>query len=376
MRKKIISAVSGIVLIGIGFFIASSLAGRETPERRQSEKVAQSVVAEAVLNHTIPTTVTESGILIAKNRIELFSEVQGVMETATKEFKPGTSYKRGALMIKIRDDDYSANLRAQKSNLKNLITSALPDLRLDFPEVYLKWDQYVRNLDLNKPVPPLPDPTSEKEEFYITGKNIYTTYYNTKNMELVYNKYNLHAPFNGILTEALVNPGSLVRPGQKLGDFIDPSVYEMEVSVGKSFYPYISVGQKVKVQEGRSSSRQWDGKIIRINGKVDQGTQTVKAFIELEGNDLKEGMFLEAKIQGKEELNAFEVNRNLLINNSELFVVNDSSKLESKAIDPIYFTESTVIVRGLDNGDQLVTRPVAGGYHGMQVQVINQSTDE
>ncbi len=371
MRGKIISAIGGIVLIAAGFFIASSLAGRERPQRKQAEKAIQSVITETVKNGTVSTKVMESGVLIAKNRIELFAEVQGVMEQSRKEFKPGTSYRRGELMIKIRDDDYSANLRSQKSNLHNLITSALPDLRLDFPESYVKWDQYIRNFDLNKPVPPLPEPTTEQEEFYITGKNIYTTYYATKNMELVYNKYNLHAPFNGILTEALVNPGSLVRPGQKLGDFIDPSVYELELAIGKSFYPYISVGQTVVVYESEASGRSWEGKIIRINGKVDQATQTVKAFIELKGENLKEGMFLEAEIQGKEEPDAYEVNRSLLVNNSELFIVSDG-KLESKAITPVYFSESQVIVKGLEDGDQLVVKPVVGGYHGMEVQVINQ----
>jgi multidrug efflux pump subunit AcrA (membrane-fusion protein) len=293
------------------------------------------------------------------------------MESTSKEFKPGNSYRRGELMIKIRDNDYSANLQAQKSSLQNLITSALPDLRLDFPDAYLKWDQYVRDFNMDKPVPPLPETTSEQEKFFITGKNIYTTFYATKNMELVYNKYNLHAPFTGIVTEALVNPGSLVRPGQKLGDFIDPSVYEMEVAVGKSFYPYISVGQKVLVSEGVASDRSWEGNIIRINGKVDQATQTVQAFIELMGSNLKEGMYLEAEIHGKQELNAFEVNRNLLINQSELFVV-ENGALSSKTVEPVYFTQSTVVVRGLEDGDQLVNRPVSGGYHGMEVQVINQ----
>ena len=371
MRSKIVSIVTGVVLLGIGFLVASSLAGREGPQRQPAEKAVQSVSTEPVENRTITTRVIESGVLTAKNRIELFAEVQGVMEPTGKEFKPGNSYRRGELMIKIRDDDYSANLRSQKSSLQNLITSALPDLRLDFPEAYVKWDQYIRDFDINKPVPPLPEPTSEKEEFFITGKNIYATYYATKNMELVYRKYNLHAPFDGILTEALVNPGSLVRPGQKLGDFIDPSIYEMEVAVGKSFYPYISVGQKVLVSEGEASGRSWEGSIIRINGKVDQATQTVQAFIELKGSDLKEGMFLEAEIHGKQEANAFEVSRNLLINQSELFVV-ENGALASKSVEPVYFTQSTVIVRGLEDGDQLVNRPVSGGYHGLEVQVLNQ----
>jgi hypothetical protein len=53
-----------------------------------------------------------------------------------------------------------------------------------------------------------------------------------------------------------------------------------------------------------------------------------------------------------------------------LFIVNDGI-LESKPVEPVYFTESTVIVRGLEDGDQLISKPVAGGYHGMQVQVID-----
>jgi multidrug efflux pump subunit AcrA (membrane-fusion protein) len=104
---------------------------------------------------------------------------------------------------------------------------------------------------------------------------------------------------------------------------------------------------------------------------VDQTTQTVRAFIEVTGEGLKEGMFLEAEIQGKEEPNAYEVNRNLLVNQSEVFVVNDD-KLEARVIEPVYFTKSTVIVRGLEDGSRLISRPVAGGYHGMEVQVINQ----
>ncbi len=46
-------------------------------------------------------------------------------------------------------------------------------------------------------------------------------------------KYTIKAPFKGILTEALVTEGTLIRNNQKLGEYIDPSLYEMEVSLGK-----------------------------------------------------------------------------------------------------------------------------------------------
>ena len=66
------------------------------------------------------------------------------------------------------------------------------------------------------------------------------------------------------------------------------------------------------------------GTVIRVNGKIDQETQTVKAFILLKEPALKEGMYLEAIIPVQKIDEAFEVNRSLLVNQNQLFVVQDS----------------------------------------------------
>jgi len=369
--RKIITIVLGIILIAAGIFIARFLANSEQQQRPQQGKIVTTVFIDTVKNTDVPIEVIESGRLIAKNRIELFSEVQGVMEPNAKEFKPGVKYKKGEILVRIRDEDFYANLQAQKSNLQNLITSILPDLRLDFPEAYEKWDDYVRNFDMNQSVPPLPETTSEKEKFFITGRNIYTTYYNTKNSEIIWGKYNLKAPFSGILTDAVVTPGTLVRQGQKLGEFIDPMVYELGVAISKTFMSNLSVGQSVIIRDTESSSGEWNGKIVRINGKVDPTTQTVQVFIQLTGSDLREGMYLEAVINGQKERNAYEVNRSLVVDQRKLYVVRDNI-LDLVTVDPVYTTQKTVIVRGLNDGDQILTRAVPGAYDGMEVKIFDR----
>jgi multidrug efflux pump subunit AcrA (membrane-fusion protein) len=291
------------------------------------------------------------------------------MQTSGKDFKPGSVYSQGELMVSIRDNDFYAQLQAQKSTLQNLIASALPDLRLDFPDAYEKWDNYIRDFDINEPVAPIPEAESDQENFFITGKNIYTTYYNTKNLEIVLAKYRLRAPYNGILTDVNVTPGSLVRPGQKLGEFIDPSIYELEVSVSKSQMDYLSIGKGVVVRDRETAEKKWNGKITRINGKVDPNTQTVKVFIELKGKDLYEGLFLEALINGRYEKNAYEINRSLLVDESRLFVVEDNT-LQLVTVDPVVFNEKTVIVKGLEDGKEIISKPISGAYTGMNVSVL------
>jgi multidrug efflux pump subunit AcrA (membrane-fusion protein) len=368
--RKIISIIIGIVLISGAFILARSLSNSKKRQPPTNEKIVQTVFVETVRNSDIPVKVIESGRLVAKNRIELYAEVQGVMESTSIEFKPGATYKLGDTLVKIRSDDFFANLQSQKSNLLNMITSILPDLRLDYPDAYLKWDAYVRDFDIRMPTPPLPETTSEKEKFFITGRNIYTTYYNVKNSEIIYEKYNLKAPFTGILTNALVTPGTLVRQGQKLGEFIDPSVYELEVSINKSMIPVLSIGHKVVIRDIESTISEWSGKIIRINGSVDQTTQTVKVFIMVSGKGLKEGMYLEAVIDGHRKQNAYEIDRSLLVDESKVYIVQNST-LRLVQIEPLHNNKKTVVVSGLNDGDRILTRMVPGAYEGMEVELYN-----
>ena len=367
MRQYVSIFIS--ILILTGAVIAYNLiVNREKQPRPQPKKVAQTAFVQRVKNGTIAIQIKESGRLVSKNRIEVYAEVQGVMENTSKEFKPGTHYATNEVLVKIRSNDYYANLQAQKSVLQNLITSVLPDLRLDYPEAYKKWDDYLKKFDMDKPIRQLPKTTSEKEKYFITGKNIYTTYYKTKNLEIVLQKYTLRAPFNGILTDALVTPGTVVRPGQKLGEFINPTIYELEVALSKSMLPEISVGKKVQVSDSEGTGKTWQGVISRINGRVNTSTQTVKVFIDVEGAALREGMYMQAIIDALPKENAYEVANNLLVNDSQLYTVEDST-LVLVPITILHRTKYKVIVSGLADHTQLVSNTIAGAFAGLAVEV-------
>nr|WP_256368417.1 HlyD family efflux transporter periplasmic adaptor subunit [Lutibacter sp. B1] len=216
----------------------------------------------------------------------------------------------------------------------------------------------------------MPETNSDKEKFFISGRGILTSYYNVKNLEVKLNKYTLRAPFNGILIEALVNPGTLIRQGQKLGEYINPSIYEIGVSVKSEYRDLLEVGKHVKLTN-LEKTNSWIGKVVRINGKVDSQTQTVKAFIEVNGKDLKEGQYLEILLQAKNEENAFEISRNLLVDNSKLYIVNDTI-LDLVEVNPVFENQNTVVVKGLTNGTQILAKPVPGAHIGMLVKVFNK----
>lgn len=365
--RQIIISLVGIGIIAAAFWYSGVLAATERPIPPKVKRATPTVFVQTVKNQNTPITVTAAGTLEARDQVDLFSEVQGIFDYSAGGFKAGTYYKKGSVLLRINSEEARASLRAQKSALYNQMVALLPDLRFDYPEALSQWESYVNNFSDDQPLKALPQPTSDKEKLFIAGRNINTTWYNVKNLEERLAKYTIYAPFSGILTEALVNKGTLVRPGQKLGSFINPNIYELPVAINSSYVDLLKIGNTVTLHNVERSGN-WKGKVNRLNSLVDPTTQTVQAFIRVNGEGLREGMYLEADLTAKEEPNTYEVSRKLITDNNKLYFVKDGS-LQLATIQPIYFKENTVVVRGLPEGMQLLKNSVAGSYEGMKVKI-------
>ncbi len=366
--RKVILSVLGVVLIVLGVFVANYFIDSKKSFRPKTKKEIKTVFAERVKNGTVAIKVPANGNLTAKRRVELYAEVQGVFRRGNKLFKEGQRYGSGETIIRINAAEYSASVQSAKSNLYNQLTSIMPDLRLDYPEFFPKWQAYLSKFDMDKATPPLPEMSSEKEKFFISGRGIMTSFYNLKNLEQRLGKYRISAPFNGVLTQALVTEGTLIRSGQKLGEFINTDLYELEVAVGKAYGDLLKVGKTVSLSN-LEKTKTYQGKVARINGSVDLASQTIKAFIDVADSDLREGMYLEANLDAKEETDAIEVDRSLLMENDKLFIVRDSV-LDIIDVKPVYFTDKKVVLKEVPDGTLMVAKPLVGAYAGMSVKIF------
>jgi membrane fusion protein (multidrug efflux system) len=364
--QSIATVVIAVAFVAGGVMVAQKLAGSKPALPKSTQGGAATIFTKTVKNESIPVAINATGSLMALNRVDLFSEVQGVMLPDGGKFKAGNRFSKGQALVSINAADFKANLMSQRSNLLNLITSALADIRLDFPDSFEKWNNYAKDFDVNSSIAELPVFASDQEKMFISGRNILSTYYSINNAEIVLAKYNLSAPFNGVLTEVSVTPGTVIRPGQKLGSFIDPSVFEMETPVNSSMIKFLEIGQKVTVSATDNSGKSWEGSVIRINNLIDPSTQTRNAYLRVSGKGLEEGMFLEASISATEIENAIELPRSILMSDNQVYVT-DGKTLQQQSVEPLYFTEKTVIVRGLEDGVQVLTKMPPSAYPGMDV---------
>lgn len=362
--RKWILFVLGFAVIALSFQLSKKIANSNPPPRRQAKKAVKNVFTKEVKNGSYNVQIPSNGLLEAYQRIKITSRVQGLMQTINPLFKSGQSYRKGQVLVQIASSEFNSNVIAQRASLYNLITSVMPDLQLDFPQAYQSWKTYLKEFDVEKAIPPLPE-MYEDVRLFISGRGIISSYYSLQNLEKSLTFYTIRAPFNGVLVSANVTEGSLIRPGQELGDFIAPDHYELKVALPKSYVEKIDVGATVELKS-IDTQKKYTGSVSRINAKVNTETQSVEVFIQVSSSELKEGVYLEALIGALEFNEVVALDRGLLSGDQELYLVEDD-KLVLKKVEVAHFTDSHAVVRGLKDGVVVVAQPIIGAYQGMEV---------
>lgn len=366
--RTIFSVIIGVAILAGGYFGFKALgAMKEDPVKKEIPKRIKTVEARTITNSMVTTRLAVQGRLEAYNKIALFSEVGGAV-TTPKPFKKGTYFGKGEVMMRVDNTEQRLSIQAQKATLMNAIAGMMPDLKIDYPESFPAWENYLLAFDVDAPLKALPTPVSQREKLFVAGRNLQTQYYNIKSQEERLSKFTLYAPFSGVLTMADINEGAVIRTGQQLGELMATSYYELVATVPLSQLDFLKPGGEVALYS-EDIAGEWTGKVRRISDQIDAQTQTVDVFVGVSGKDLREGMYLRGEADAKSLSNAVEIDRELLLNEKEVFVVRNDTLLVLQPVTVQKFNRETVIVSGLPDGSQLLTSTVAGAYDGMRVQL-------
>ena len=369
--RRILLSVLGILILVVAFSLSKSIANGNPPPRKEAGKVVKDVYYVEVKNNVYNVQIPSNGVLEAYQRIKVTARVQGLMQTISPLFKSGQAYKKGQTLVQIESSEFRSNVISQRASLYNLITSVLPDLELDFPEAYEIWKAFLLQFDVEQTVPALPA-MEENVRLFISGRGIISSYFALQNLEKSLTFYSIKAPFDGVLVAANVTEGSLIRPGQELGDFIAPDHYELKVALPKSYVEKIAVGASVELKS-IDTQKTYPGKVARINAKVTTQTQSVEVFIRVSNPELKEGMYMESQIGALEFENVFSIDRGLLDGDQQLYLI-EKNQLQLKQVKVVHFTETDAIVSGLTDGQLLIAQPIIGAYQGMEVNPTLMTT--
>ncbi|GAB5476148.1 MAG: hypothetical protein Mars2KO_42470 [Maribacter sp.] len=374
IRKATALAFAGAVLLACGGEENKTESDSAQPEEQATMATSKSTVQvirksdlelQTVKNTTVQSFIPITGRVVPKNTTQLVAEVQGRIMAQGKPFKAGTRYIKGQTILRMDSREFALNLESQKSAFLNILTGMMPDLKADYPENYQTWLNYVNNYQTGKSLPELPATASNPEKYFLTSRQVYNTYYNIKAQEERLNKYIIRAPFTGSLSQALVDNGGLVSPGQPLGTFISDNNYEVEAAVSIQLAKSLKIGQKIDFFSS-SLNKGFEAKITRMNNIIDPETQNIPVFLSIRDKDLKSGMYLEGQVSASSFDNAFKIPSTALNRDNTVHIL-QNGVIKKETVKILNSGTKEVVIQGLTDNSQLIVTTFQNPVSGLKI---------
>lgn len=341
----------------------------ETPKRTHKPRV-RIVDACEVRPGPVAAQIDAFGTVNSAQPLELYSEVAGTIRSGDVEFRPGQSFVKGDVLLRLDDRQVQLSRQSAISDLLSALATVLPELKTDFPQEFETFQTYFELVSFDKPLPPLPEAKKQRIKLFLSRFNVYRLYFAVRNLEIEIEKYELRAPFGGSIVTTAMRPGSAARNGSLLGTIINLEDLEVEIPVPAPDVMWIELDQPVGFVSAEFKG-EWRGRISRVGSSINLRTQTVPVYVELDDSPagaLFEGLFFEALLPGKIIENALEIPRRAIYNERFVYVVNEG-RLEYREVTVARTQKTSVIVNGgLNVGDTLVLEPLQGVAPGMPAE--------
>lgn len=368
MKKRQWAIIGGAAILVLAFLLKNYLADsaeQKAPLNRSQKKLVEYLELES---GSVAIGIPIDGPVQALNKIELYSEVSGIVSASSAKFKEGRSYQKDEVLLELDPSEAKSAYRSARSNYLSLLSQILPDIKLDFPDRFDSYYRYLQSLSSSTDLPAPPIEANAQMKLFLGGRNLYSSFQNAKAALLRLEKFSIKAPFSGSLTAATVEPGQLVRAGQILGEYLGGGSFEMMASLSADEARMVKLGDAVQLQSS-DGKRSFEGSVFRKNEKVDPATQRLSIYIRIDSDELTDGEYLKGKLEGQALANAMEIDRKLLIDEGSLFRIQDSSLVQVE-ISILHRDPQSVIIAAPMPRMQVPVGKIPGAYPGMKVRLI------
>lgn len=110
--------------------------------------------------------------------------------------------------------------------------------------------------------------------------------------------YPVSAPISGNVVSRKVTVGEYIEPAVDMFYIVNTSSVYVDLNIFEKDLPFISIGQKVKVEVNSAAGKEYEGKISFINKVFDEESRTIKVRVSIDNKagELYPKMFVSAKI--------------------------------------------------------------------------------
>jgi len=339
--KTRLAVLNPAVLAVIGTCVLSGCKPSSTDADKAPPPVAVQIVQPK--HGPITRSIILPGEIKAYQQATLYAKVAGYLKTITVD--KGTPVKEGDLIADIEVPELIAEETRSKAEVE------VADL------------DYRRLSESQKKAPDLVTPQSvdnAKGKWDVAKANLERT-------ETLLNFAKITAPFSGIVTKRMVDPGAFI-PAATTGStpqnaalvaLADFSTVRVQVAVPELESALVATGQPVKVSIEELPGRNFTGTITRFSYALDEASRTMLAEIELPNPklELRPGMYASIKIGIERKDDALLVPTEAVVvekAGTSVFTIADGKAKKTRVQTGFNDGTNVEILSGIKNDQQVI----------------------
>lgn len=378
---KIILPVCLIALGVAGFWYYKSSAVKFN--RKPVEKTSPVVDIIKVNPDRFIAQIRAMGTVRPDREVVIKSQVAGTVIQVAPEFVQGGLIPKGQTIVRIDPADYKLAV----SKAQSALARAQADFEIE------KGRQQIAREELKVMATMSPNGIREtslvlrKPQLEQAWATVASAESDLEAARLDLERTRILAPFHALVLSKEVDAGAMTAVQGTLATLVDVTCYQVEVQVPLDRLNRIRV-HETKGSPARIRSLyagwEWEGRVVRITGAVTGQSRMAGVIIRVDdplGLGPAKGRpamllddHVEAIIEGQAFDNVFSLPRNLVREDSSLWIYNDG-RLEIRKVAPVWIENDRVFIQsGLSPGDLVISSDVSTPVPGMALTLASQES--
>jgi len=385
-RIKVLAPIA--VLLVAGALTAAMVGLRESTPSEPPEVAVPLVEVVRVAPETVALEVTAQGTVEPSTESDLVAEVSGRIVGTSPQLASGGFFDAGDALVRIDPRDYQVALDGARAAL------ARAESQLELASATLARQRAMRERGISSQAR-LDDAVHAHAN---AAAGVREARVAVRRAELDLERTTIRAPFAGRVRTKHVDLGQFVSRGSPVARVYSVDVAEVRLPVRDADLAHLSLpagfgeelhaeGPVVRLSATVAGEpRTWRGRIVRSEGARDERTRMLTLVAEVEDPYVREGepgdadatdraplpigIFVEARIEGREVAGVYELPRSAVRRDDVVYVVDADGRLRVRPVDVLRAErERAWLEGGLADGDRVVVSPIDVATDGMAVRV-------
>lgn len=349
--KNIIAIVAVIIVAAIAYTLYSNKTEMTAKAEMVEEVFAIPVQSAIVGSKTISQGLVATGEFKGWEEVTLVAESQGSIQYLRVE--EGQQIRKGDVIAKVDAVSLNSQLSSSRS-------------------AYAKAEKDVARYERLEKVGAVSQSALEDARIQLENAQA-----NIAQIQQQLGFTVIKSPINGVVNSLMVEETSFVMPGNEIAEIVQIDRLKIEVNIAEDNLSKIKKGQVVKIKTDVFPLKTFDGIVSTISVKAD-ASRKFKITIEVKNteDDLRAGLFAEVDFDALKvnEQQAMTIPREAIVGSLQepsVYVIEDDIALLKKIDVGAVIDGDVVVLSGLKNGEQVVTKGIINLTNNTLVTITN-----